>query len=173
MDTVSNQLEHEDTFVELTEEPDSELVLAYKKGVTTVVGRVVKEGHGVFFSHVEIDAMLELYEPSDTSAYKKYAFKRLFLLDRMKDVLLVNHNMHLTNVHGKGYVVMIPDDQVKNGSDPYLKKALKSLEQAKKVQIHVDTTQLSEGATQERARNLSKIGFIQTSFADSNIVHTL
>lgn len=70
---------------------------------------LANDGHT--FSHRWLDEALELGEkPVETAEFEPWQLRRLRLIEGWKSEMLTQYGIHIENHHGKGYVVIAPEN---------------------------------------------------------------
>lgn len=126
-------------------------------------------GHGCLLKHDELKGWLCLKEPVSVPEYKKYALEYMYSLDKLRQELLYEHDMYLKNIHGEGYQVMIPDEQVDIAPDIHTKKARRELRKAADALIHVDAALLSIDASKTRLQKMERVAFLKSAFNERKV----
>ena len=135
----------------------------WQNALNEIVRRVKKEGYGVVISHEQIMEYLDIKKPevATQDQWQKFQFEMLGNLDKLRNELLINHNMYLDTIIRVGYQILKPNDQVKQAPSKHLKRAAKQIRSALMSLTFVDTKQLDSEHERVRLRGLEKIAFLK------------
>lgn len=143
---------------------------AYKEAAKAISEAVRVEGYGMFIDHTTILGMLELSEPSTIAEYKQFSLDRMFQTEKLKEELLIEHNIYLMSEYGRGYTVLSPDDQVEKAPAKHMNKAKREIIKAERALVNVDITALSSDGERIRLRGLSKLAFIKSTVKNTKLI---
>lgn len=129
----------------------------YKNAVDEIVNTTSTEGYGKLFTHEQLKEWMDITDSENPFAY-------MSAMEKLKDELLLDHNIFLDNERGNGYRVLEPDEQVTVGADKFIKKAQKYVGKSKKTLLCVNDGHLSMDNKALRLRKMERIAFLQASF---------
>jgi len=123
-------------------------------------------------SEPELLKMLELEKPASGSyeEINKFQLEKLVAIESLKDVLLEECHMCLSNVHGKGYTILHPNDQVIKEPANRLKKMRTQLNKAVAVLINVNQEMLNMESQNSRNYTLGRLAFIKSSLNKRKVI---
>ena len=138
---------------------------AWKNAVEKIVERFEAEGYGVIFSPDELLDWFDMKIPENGTfeAFNAFAFEKLSQMENTKTELLLEYNLALENIRGKGYMLVHPNDQVTKTAGKYMQMARRKLNQAVLRLMHVDAAQLDMDASQARLQGLARMAFIKSA----------
>jgi len=150
---------------------------AWREAIDTIAQMVEERGRNLYFSHEEMDVMLDLPKltkmPKSIDEFEEYfkkrGIERLESMEQLKSSLLEEYNIQLKNVPGQGYRVTEADEQVIKGPDKHMRKAKREMLKANKLLVFVDNNSLSMEAREAQLRQLGRIAFLKRQFAKKNI----
>lgn len=132
--------------------------------VELIVSDVSEKGHGSFYSHAELKDLLDIKEPKTIEEYKKSEFEYMNAMEPLREELLLEHNIYLSNKRGEGYVILKPDDQVKDGPEKTLARARALTVKAHNILLCVEEALLSEEMKKTRLNKITKTAFLRAAF---------
>lgn len=141
----------------------------YKNAVEKIVIDVEENGYGRLFEHAKLKELMDIKEPTTIAEYKKYEFDYLSAIENLKDDLLLEHTLYLSNDVGKGYRVLEPNEQVNYGADKHIRKAQQQISQAARVLTYVNDELLSIEGGQNRMRKMERLAFLRSAFRKRKI----
>lgn len=103
--------------------------------------------------HSWIDNQLQLDDPASINGVQanEQAMHKMCVLDKAKDMLLINHQIHIVNVRGVGYKLVEPKEQTDVVMKNFSKKIKGTLRKTHKGLTNIRTSHLSHT---ERQRNV-------------------
>lgn len=137
-----------------------------------ISARVSNEGHGFLIEHDELHKMLKIKDDAEVMTrdeHKKINFEIFTKTCFLRDTLLFDHQIYLSNVHGKGYLVMTPDDQVSSGFKAIWARVIRNIKKSFNVLTFVDEDKLTYEARKTRDRNLNKAVFVMQAASKRKI----
>ena len=129
----------------------------WKEAAIIISRRTYKEGHGLLFSHQELEIMMDIKKENPENQ-----FEWMDHIFRLKHELLVHHNMHLWPSKGQGYTVLHPNDQVIKVPDSNFKKIRRCLSNTMKTLTHVTSAKLDTDQAAVREHNMNRAAFLHT-----------
>lgn len=136
----------------------------WKNVVDKVLDEIIANGHGATITHSKLNVWLDMVEPTDdVEAFKKYTLVRAGALTAAKKTLLRDHSVCFDSVHGVGYKILQPREQVDRIPEKHVDKARKNLRQAMSVLVNVKSNMLSIQEKCSKNRKIERLGFMSTA----------
>jgi len=122
------------------------------------IARPLAADHHIF-SNRWLEEALELGEkPTETAAYEPWLFRRMRLIEGWKSEMLAQLGIHIENHHGKGYVVIAPENTAPVVRRLVRREFRKTIHQAKDKLELARTDGLSAKQKQERHDAYAYVG---------------
>ena len=144
----------------------------WKHAVDKIVEKVEFEGYGIIITHEQLLEYFSMEEPEKVEDFKKFQLKLMSYIVNLVDALLIENNICLMNIRGKGYQVLNPNEQIEIAPEHYYQKARKQLNRAMKTLIHVDADLLSGEKKQQRLDKMKRMAFIKSAMNKRKIPFT-
>jgi hypothetical protein len=143
----------------------------WKNALDIILARFNAEGYGIEFTHEEILDMLDMEIPKigTQKEFRDLMLKKMAHVEALKDELLRNFNLCLSNMRGVGYRVVHPNDQVKIEPEKQIRKAQKSVRYAARLLTNVDVGSLDKDARDLRDHALQHIAMLQNKLNTRNL----
>ncbi|MBI9082694.1 MAG: hypothetical protein JEZ11_03795 [Desulfobacterales bacterium] len=136
-----------------------------------IVQRFNQDGYGILFTVPELLTMLNIDMPTlgNSKDFEQVQLEFLAQLKPLQKELLETHYLCLENVHGLGYKVVHPRDQVNLVAQKYRKRAGKKLSQMMGILTFVDTKMLDPASRTSQISELGRLAFIKGAMRKRNI----
>lgn len=145
----------------------------WKNAAEIILGRFDREGYGLVISHDEIDGYLHLRKPevAGRDEHEKYNFAKWINTEALKKYLLEEHNLCLFSVHGEGYMILHPKDQVRIAAKKLIGKARNQIRKALATQTNINTEMLDNETQKILVNNLAKLAFLKSAFNKKKLLN--
>jgi len=137
--------------------------------VGAVIERFESESYGFIISHSELKELMAIVPATTIEESKKEQLDYMEGIVSAKNTLLEDYNLCLFSVIGEGYQVLHPSDQIRKGTDYYIRKAQRSLLKSVTTLANVDSDQLDLEGVNLRLAKMNKIAFVKAAFRKRKI----
>lgn len=129
-------------------------------------------GYGATFYHNQLKQWMGIDEPTSFQEAEQARLDYLSGMEKLREDLLKNSNLHLHPVVGKGYAILHPKDQVTIGADRYIRKSRQALKTSAQILQHVNTGALDMESQNVRFNKIGRLAFLESSFRKRKIPFT-
>ena len=133
--------------------------------------RFETESYGLIVTHKDFKGWMGIKPAETIDEVQKEQLDYLTGVKKTKSSLLEDYNLCLYSIHGIGYQVLHPKDQIRVAADYYVKKSQRSLSESMSVLSNVDQDLLDFDSRELQLAKMARVAWVKSAFRRRKLPH--